>query len=531
MAYSKTIKTNRIKIIHAIGVKLLLITLLSSCSTTKQNQAGAEQRPDSVHLIVQQSTIPELNQKLQSKELSVTQLTQYFLHQIELNNQKFNALIAVNPQAMQLAQQLDQEIQQGKIRGLLHGIPIVVKDNIDTSTMPTTAGSLALKDNMTGRDATLVTKLKAAGAIIIGKANLSEWANFRSERSSSGWSGVGGQTRNPHDINRSPCGSSSGSGAAVAGNLAVAAIGTETNGSITCPSSANGLVGIKPTVGLVSRFGIVPISHTQDTAGPMTKSVIDAAIILAAIQGEDNKDAATQSLGNAFAKNLVPSTKPVNLKGKRIGIVASSALNHEQVKAVFDNTTKALSEAGVELIKDLKTEPYDTFYDDSYQVLLYEFKHDLKDYFAGLDNQFKTMDLAQLIEFNNQHAAKEMPFFQQEIFEKSQAKGPLTDSDYKKALADIRKATRQDGIDKLMQQHQLDAIISATLGAAWSIDEINGDHYIGGFSTYPAIAGYPHITLPMGKVHHMPVGLSITGKKLSEQELIEIAFAIEKLLQ
>lgn len=530
MAHSKTVKANKIKFIHAIVVKLSLIILLSSCSTTKQNQAAAQHRPDPIHLTVQQSTIPELNQKLLSKELSVTQLTQYFLHQIELNNQKFNALIAVNPQAMQIAQQLDEEIQRGKIRGLLHGIPIVVKDNIDTSTMPTTAGSLALKDNMTGRDATLVSKLKAAGAIILGKANLSEWANFRSERSSSGWSGVGGQTRNPHDINRSPCGSSSGSGAAVAGNLAVAAIGTETNGSITCPSSANGLVGIKPTVGLVSRFGIVPISHTQDTAGPMTKSVIDAAIILAAIQGKDNKDSATQSLGNAFDKNLVPS-KPINLKGKRIGIVASSALNHEQVKAVFDKTTNALNQAGVELIKDLNTEPYDTFYDDSYQVLLYEFKHDLKDYFASLDNQFKTMDLAQLIEFNKQHAAKEMPYFQQEIFEKSQAKGPLTDSEYKKALAAIRKATRQDGIDKLMQQHQLDAIISATLGAAWSIDEINGDHYIGGFSTYPAIAGYPHITLPMGKVHHMPVGLSITGKKLSEQELIEIALAIENLLR
>lgn len=527
------VKQELVKAVRLVSFSLLVICMINGCAHTSADyQTESEQfKANPFHFIAENASIPELNQKLKNGEISTQQLAQYFLRQIELKNQQLNALITINPKAMEIAQQLDAEIQQGKMRGLLHGIPIVIKDNIDTASMATTAGSLALKDNMTERDATLVAKLKQAGAIIIGKANLSEWANFRSERSSSGWSAMGGQTRNPHDLSRSPCGSSSGSGAAVAGYLAVAAIGTETNGSITCPSSANGLVGIKPTVGLVSRYGIVPISHTQDTAGPMTKSVIDAAIILTVIQGEDPKDPATQKLSKAFTKDLIPAMTPIKLNGKRIGIVDSPALNHEGVREVFDKAKQALEATGVNLIRDLKTEPYDKFYDDSYQVLLYEFKHDLNQYFAGLNNQLKGMTLAQLIEFNEQHAAQEMPYFQQEIFKKSQSKGPLSDPQYSKALNDIRQATRQNGIDKLIQEHQLDAIISVTLAAAWSIDEINGDNYVGGFSSYPAIAGYPHITLPMGKVHHMPVGLSITAAKLSEKELIEIAYAIEKLLQ
>ena len=478
--------------------------------------------------MVEQSNIPQLTQKMANQELTAVQLTQFFINQIKAKNEELKAVIVVNPKALEIAAELDKKRKAGQILGPLHGIPILLKDNIETKEMATTAGSLALKNNHTGRDAPLTANLKKSGAIILGKTNLSEWANFRSERSSSGWSGVGGQTRNPHDLSRSPCGSSSGSGAAIAANLAVAAIGTETDGSITCPSSANGIVGIKPTVGLVSRSGIVPISHTQDTAGPMTKNVIDAAILLSAIQGKDPSDPATQKNTFDFTKSYLPALNQNHLKGKRIGIIYSNANQHEGVSTVFNNAKKLLKNQGAILIDNLKMEPYETFRQDSYEVLLYEFKHNLNRYFAELPNQLNQLNLEKLIKYNQQNFDSEMLFFQQEIFEKAQTKGSLNEKDYQSALSKIHKATKKDGLDKLFKTHQLDLLVAVTLAPAWSIDRINGDHYLGGYSSFSAISGYPHVTVPMGKVHHMPVGLSLIGLALSEDQLIAMAHTFEK---
>ena len=480
---------------------------------------------------IQNNSIPQLIEKMKNGELSAHQLTQFFIEQINTRNSTLNAVISINPDALKSASQLDSQLKSGHLVGPLHGIPILVKDNIETKEMPTTAGSLALKDNYTQRDATLIKKLKHAGAIILGKTNLSEWANIRSERSSSGWSAIGGQTRNPYDLNRSTCGSSSGSGAAVAALLSVAAIGTETNGSITCPASATGIVGVKPTVGLVSRSGIIPISHTQDTAGPMTRSVIDAAIILSVIKGYDKTDPATQPIDFNQQQNYVPSQLFTSLKGKRIGIISSGAFQHEAVKKLFDHTVILIKNAGAEIVENLDIEYYDGFYQDSYEVLLFEFKADLNQYLAQLPNQYNHLTLAKIIDFNYKNHATEMPYFEQEIFEKSQTKGSLTDKKYLAALKKIRQATRQNGLDKLLKEHKLDALISATLTPAWSIDRINGDHFTGSFSTAPAVAGYPHLTIPMGKVHHLPVGLSITASALSEKTLFNIAYTIEALIE
>ncbi|WP_444995600.1 amidase [Aliikangiella sp. IMCC44359] len=526
-------KPQRLMAIKIFSIIVATATLLScqlKSAPSENSSALTSKQSTLIQRPLHQSNIPQLMKMMDNKEITATQLTQYYIQQIKKRNSELNAVIAINPKALIVANQLDIERSAGKIRGPLHGIPILVKDNIETKEMATTAGSLALKDNYTRRDAPIIKKLKDAGAIILGKANLSEWANMRSERSSSGWSAVGGQTRNPHDLNRSTCGSSSGSGSAVAAFLSVAAIGTETNGSITCPSSANGIVGIKPTVGLLSRHGIVPISHTQDTAGPMTRSVIDAAILLSVMRGIDKNDSATMITQSLPSYDYVPSKHSASLKGKRIGVLYASPLAHEAVNQLFNKTKKALEKEGAILIEGLKTEPYNNFYQDSYDVLLYEFKHTLNEYFAQLPNQYNTLTLEKVIQFNRDNATQEMPYFQQEVFEKSQAKGELTDKAYLTALKRIRQATRKDGIDQLITTHNLDAIISVTLTPAWSIDRINGDHFTGSFSSYPAISGYPHLTLPMGKVHHMPVGLSLTGSALTEKELINIAYQIEQVI-
>ncbi|TQV85391.1 amidase [Aliikangiella coralliicola] len=515
---------------------LLVVTFLASCQynrTTDFNtqppvtKTGEHQQ---FAQMVERSNIPQLTQKMTQGQLTAVQLTQFFIDQIKMKNDQLKAVITVNPNALDVAAKLDKEREAGNVRGPLHGIPILVKDNIETREMATTAGSLALKNNHTKRDALVIANLRKAGAIILGKTNLSEWANFRSERSSSGWSAVGGQTRNPHDMARSACGSSSGSGAAVAANLAVAAIGTETDGSVVCPSSANGIVGIKPTLGLVSRAGIVPISHTQDTAGPMAKNVIDAAILLTAMRGKDSADPATQLAALNFSKNYLPESNQNFLQGKRVGILYSNLLNHEAIAKVFDKAKTQFKKLGAVFVDELKVEPYETFGKDSYDVLLYEFKHDLNQYFAGLPGELNQLTLEKLIKFNRQNADKEMLFFQQEIFEKAQEKGNLSEATYQTALTNIRKATREDGLDKLFKTHQLDLIITITGGPAWSIDRINGDHYSGGYSSYSAISGYPHLTVPMGKVHHMPIGLSFIGLSQSEDQLIAMAKTFERVI-
>ncbi|MFN2334056.1 MAG: amidase [Wenzhouxiangellaceae bacterium] len=460
--------------------------------------------------------------------LSSAVLIERQIARIRLLNGQFNAVIALDPSARAQARALDRRLALGDWAGPLHGIPVLLKDNIETRAQPTTAGSQALAENDTGRDAPLVTRLREAGAVILGKSNLSEWANFRSLRSSSGWSAIGGQTRNAYDPKRSPCGSSSGSAVALAAGMSLLAIGTETNGSVVCPSSANGVVGIKPTVGLVSRTHIVPISHSQDTAGPMGRSVRDAVVLLAAMTGPDAADAATEQRPEWSREQLIAHVVDDGLEGKRIGVLRSSAGFHSEVDHLLQAAVDSMRRAGAEVVDNIEWETPKDFFDQAYDVLLYEFKHDLNAYLADLpDAALANLRLSDLIEFNRDHAAVEMPWFDQEIFEQAQAKGPLSDDQYRKALAAVQQASRAGGIDALLEQHDVDVLIAPSGSAAWSIDLINGDHFIGGSSSLAAISGYPNITLPMGQVHGMPVGLSIFGARFSEPVLIEVARGFE----
>lgn len=479
--------------------------------------------------LARQGSILELQTAMESGGLTARGLSEYFLARIELRSD-LNAIISLSANALDAADALDAERASGAVRGPLHGIPILVKDNIETKDLPTTAGSLALAENHTGRDATVVARLREAGAVILGKTNLSEWANFRSQRSSSGWSAVGGQTRNPHDTSRSPCGSSSGSGVAVAAGLAVAALGTETSGSVVCPASVNGVVGVKPTVGLVSRFGIVPISHNQDTAGPMTRNVADAALLLTVMAGLDTKDEATRAAPQRFGQDYAGALTADGLQGARVGIVRSATGYHEGVDALFEQAIADLERGGAVIVDGLRFEGYPAFSRDSLDVLLYEFKRGLNAYLAALPNELNSLTLEALIRFNEDHADQEMPYFRQELFEQAQAKGPLTESDYVEALARIRQETRTDGIDRLLEDNDLAVLIAPTLGPAWTIDLVTGDRFLGGFAGYPARAAYPHVTVPMGKVHGLPVGLSFTGPRFGEADVLSAAFAYEQAI-
>ncbi len=450
------------------------------------------------------------------------------LQRIEQWNDQLRAVIAVNPAAMEQAELLDAEYAAGRVHGPLHGVPVLLKDNIETLDMPTTAGSLALAGNRTGRDAFLTGQLRSAGLLIIGKSNLSEWANFRSERSSSGWSGVGGQARNPYDLLRSPCGSSSGSAIAVAAGMVPLAVGTETNGSVICPAAVNGIVGIKPTVGLVSRRGIVPIAHSQDTAGPMATNVRDAAFLLNAMTVADPMDAASPQGKLVFERDYSTALRVNGLRGKRVGVVRSLAGFHEGVDEQFDRAIAELSAAGAVLVDGLAFPEYpEGFSQASYDVLLFEFKHDLNEYLQTLPGPQGQLTLEKLIAFNQEHAGREMEWFQQEIFLKAQATTGLDSTTYQEALARVQSFSRE-GIDDLLQEHDLDLLISPSNTPAWSIDLVVGDHFLGGSSSFPARAGYPHITVPMGFVHGLPVGLSFYGTAFSELVLIEAAFAFEQ---
>jgi len=473
-------------------------------------------------------SVAEIHAAMRAGEITAAVLVERHLARIELLNPELNAVIAVDPTARAQALELDRRLAGDDWAGPLHGIPVLLKDNIETRSQPTTAGSMALAGNQTGRDAPLVERLRQAGAIVLGKANLSEWANFRSERSSSGWSAVGGQTRNAYDPARSPCGSSSGSGTAVAAGMAVLAVGTETNGSVVCPSSANGLVGIKPSVGLVSRTHIVPISHSQDTAGPMTRNVRDAVLLLAAMAGPDSEDPATTERPDWKPSALIDHVGGDGLSGKRIGVLRSSAGFHSDVDELLNAAITAMDQAGAEIVDDLEWQSPDGFGGSAYDVLLYEFKHDLNAYLSRLpDPELASLTLAGLIEFNRDRADEEMRWFGQEIFVQAEAKGPLSDAAYVEAMALVQQATRADGIDKLLTEHELDALIAPTGSPAWTIDRVNGDHFIGGSSSLAAISGYPNITVPMGQIHGLPVGLSIFGARFSEPVLIEIASGYE----
>lgn len=474
--------------------------------------------------------IAELQRRMQSGELSARALTQAYLDRIAAIDDAgptLNAVIETNPRALAEADARDAGGEAGRTRGPLHGIPLLLKDNIDAAPMVNSAGSLALAAHRPRTDAPLVAKLREAGAVILGKTNLSEWANFRSSRSTSGWSGRGGQTKNPYALDRNPCGSSSGTGSAIAASLGAAGVGTETDGSIICPSAVAGLVGIKPTVGLVSRSGIIPISHTQDTAGPMARSVADAAVLLAAMSGVDADDAATAaSAGHALA-DYTPHLKAGALKGARIGLLRESAEGlPPDVTAALERAVAAMRAAGATVV-DAGIATDGDWDDAEFEVLLYEFKHGLEAYLDRSGAPVKT--LAALIEFNARNTGREMPWFGQELFEQANAKGPLDDKAYRDAVAKSRRLAGPEGIDAALAKHKLDALLAPAVGPAWVTDPVNGDHFLGSGYGAAAVAGYPSITVPMGDSHGLPVGLVFMGPAWSEPRLIELAYAYEQL--
>ena len=478
----------------------------------------------------EEATIADLQTKMQAGALTAEGLTNAYLTRIdELDKGRVNSVIEANPDALAIAEALDKERKAKPPRGPLHGIPVLIKDNIETADkMQTTAGSLALPGSKPARDSAVAHRLREAGAVILGKTNLSEWANIRSSHSTSGWSGRGGLTRNPYALDRNPCGSSSGSGAAASANFCTVAVGTETDGSIVCPSSSNGLVGIKPTVGLVSRRGIIPISHSQDTAGPMARTVRDAAILLGVLAGSDPADSATVDADSKKHKDYAQFLDPNGLKGARIGIARKYFGFSDPVDQLMNDVIAEMKSAGAEIVDRADLESHGKFDDSELTVLLYELKADLNAYLAGRpDAQVKT--LADVIAFNEKNKEKEMPYFGQDLFLKAQAKGPLTDKEYLDALATNHKLAREQGIDGVMDKHHLDALIAPTGGPAWLTDLANGDHFTGGSSNAAAVAGYPNINVTAGFIFGLPVGISFFGRAWSEPTLIKIAYGFEQL--
>lgn len=462
---------------------------------------------------LEEVSLSQLRQQLKAGRYTEPQLVQLYQARIAELNPKLRAVIELNPDALKDAERLQGERAAGKPLGPLHGMPILIKDNIATlDKMQTTAGSLALVGAKVKAGAPVAAALRKAGAVILGKTNLSEWANFRSTHSSSGWSGRGGQTRNPYALDRSPSGSSSGSGAAIAASFAAAAIGTETDGSILSPAAASGIVGLKPTVGLLPGKGIIPISHTQDTAGPMARTVFDVAILLGALTGKDYSGAMVTSL-----------------KGKRIGIARKRFFGyHPATDKLAEDAILVLKKLGAEIIDHTDMATVDTFDADEETVLLYEFKAGLNQYLAELQPGALVKSLKELIAFNQSVKAKELPFFGQELLEKAQAKGSLSEPAYLKALAKCRKQSREQGIDAIMNKHKLDALFAPTQAPAWPIDWVNGDHFLGSATSPAAVAGYPSITVPAGFVHGLPVGVAFWGRAHSEATLLRLAFAFEQ---
>ena len=488
------------------------------------------QPPESFEL--EELTIAELQQGLASGKYTSKSLVRKYLKRIEdvdSSGPAVNSVIELNSEAEAIAETLDRERKAKETRGPLHGIPILIKDNIDTADrMLTSAGSLALLNSHASRDAFIVQKLRNAGAVILGKTNLSEWANFRSTHSSSGWSGRGGQTKNPYVLDRNPCGSSSGSGVATAASMCAGSIGTETDGSIVCPSSANSLVGIKPTLGLVSRSGIIPIAHSQDTAGPMTRTLADGAIMLGALTGIDPRDGATKaSQGKSFV-DYTQFLKKDALRGARLGIARKFFAFNDSVDRQMTALIAEMKTLGAIIIDPAEIPTTGKFDDSELEVLLYEFKADLNSYLAGRAPATHVRSLKQLIEFNEKNRDREMPYFGQELFIRAEAKGPLTSKEYRAALQKNHRMSRTQGIDFVMRRHRLDALVAPTGGPAWPTDWLNGDHFTGGYSTASAVAGYPHITVPAGYVFGLPFGISFFGSAYSEPKLIGLAYAFEQ---
>ncbi len=482
-------------------------------------------------------TIAALQDDLAAGRVTSEQLVASYLARIEAIDRggpALQAVLAVNPHAAQDARQRDAERQASGKGGPLQGIPILLKDNIETADpMPTTAGSLALRLNLSGRDSTVAARLRAAGAVILGKTNLSEWANMRGSRSFSGWSGLGGLTRNPWSPDRSACGSSSGSGAAVAAGLAAAAIGTETDGSVTCPASVNGIVGLKPTLGLVSRHNIVPLAHSQDTAGPMARSVRDVALLLGAMAGSDPADPATRD-ADAHRADYAAGLDAGALRGRRIGVMRFEAGFHPETDAVFAHALDVLRQAGATLVEIDKLPgaagTADAIGDAEQVVLLTELKADLAAYLATAPQAVTARTLADLIAFNRAHADRELGLFGQELFEKAQATKGLADPAYLAARATSLRLAGVEGIDRMLAENKVEALVAPTAGPAWVVDTVNGDHASGQTSTLPAVAGYPHLSVPMGLVSGLPVGLSIVGPAWSDARVLGFGYAFEQAL-
>jgi amidase len=475
---------------------------------------------------LEEATVAELSSMMQSGQMTSEQITSWYLGRIRTVDPQINSMIEVNPDAIAIAREKDRERRNRMVKGPLHGIPVVIKDNIDTADkMKTTAGSLALMDApVPKQDAFIVTKLREAGAVIIGKTNLSEWANFRDDNSISGWSGRGGQTRNPYILDRNPCGSSSGTGAAIAANLAAIGIGTETDGSILCPSSINGIVGLKPTVGLVSRSGIIPISATQDTAGPMTRTVADAAVLMNAIVAPDVEDPiSNRPRSTDYTRSLIAD----GLRGARIGVARDYWGRNAVVDKVMNAALEVIKRAGAELV-DIRFPNLRKFGDAEFLVLKYEFKDGLEKYLRGRGSRHKTLD--DLIKFNNDNAAKVLKYFGQSIMEASAKLGDLNSKEYKDALETCQKYSRKEGIDEAVEKNNLDAIVAPSNGPTWMIDTVSGDCGSGyvGSSSMPAVAGYPNITVPAGFAKELPIGISFFGKAFTEHTLIKLAYSFEQ---
>jgi amidase len=515
-------------------VKSSLLAVAAIPSLTFTEKRGGSPLPgfDISTFELEEISIHELADGMKSGKYTSRSLVEKYLARIDAVDRQGPALqsiIELNPDALAIADALDEERKEKGARGLLHGIPVLIKDNIDTADrMATTAGSLALVGAKPPKDSFLVQQLRKAGAVILGKTNLSEWANIRSNRSTSGWSGRGGLTKNPYALDRNTSGSSSGSGAAVSANLCAAAVGTETDGSIVSPSSINGIVGIKPTVGRISRTGVIPISHTQDTPGPMARTVRDAAILLGALAGIDEEDGAT---GDSREKSPVDYTQYLNqkgLEGARIGVVRKHFGFHPGVDTVINDALKVLQQQGATLVDPADIPTIGKFDDAELTVLLYELKADLNAYFARLGADAPIHSLKELIEFNERNAKTEMPYFGQELFLKAEAKGPLTSKEYLDALKICRRMSRKEGIDAAMKKFKVDAFVAPTDSPAWLTDLIDSDHFLGGSSTIAAVAGYPSITVPAGFVFGLPVGISFFGRAWSEPVLLKFAYAFEQ---
>ena len=477
--------------------------------------------------------IEKIRQGYEEGSLTIEEVVQAYIDRIEAIDKKgptLNSVLMVNPDALEIAASLDEEMKQGKSRGPLHGIPVILKDNIDThDSMPNTAGSRAMANSYPLQDSYVAKRLREAGAVILAKANLSEWANFRGQLSSSGWSGLGGQTKNPYYLDRNPCGSSSGSGVSVSANLTLLAIGTETNGSIVCPSTANGIVGIKPTVGLVSRSGIIPISFTQDTPGPMARTLRDAAICLGTLTGIDSTDTKTLGSEGKYYTDYTQFLNPEGLNGKRIGWYKRPTGRHFKVDTLMHQAVKKIKELGAEVI-EIESITTPDVGRNSFQIMLYEYKDGLNTYFASLGPNAPIKSIEELIDFNKKDSI-ELRYYNQHYLEMAQDKGDLNDPEYQEALSNMLKGAREEGIDRVMDEHQLDAIIAPTGSPAWKTDWTNGDSFHLGSSSPAARAGYPNITVPMGDVNGLPVGISFFGRAWSEPALIEVAYAYEQATQ